>query len=158
MVEWDDVRSDFEPDAGLRDIYVNGASALVWEQALEFLLRADRARYLVDDIEWPLPKTAVEALQAWPDRSPLLVAEREGIEYACHFFNAEQIELDFWPEDIRGLEEFQALQRFVVDLGRATNRVVLVTYEGSEAAEIFRYDPGTDLTEAGSLASRRTRG
>jgi hypothetical protein len=158
MVEWDDVRTDFEPDAALRDIYVNGASALVWDQALEFLLRAGTARYLIDDVDAPLPKTAVQALQAWPDQSPLLVVEGEGIEYACHFFDPEQIELDFWPEDIRGPEEFQALQRFVVGLGRATNRVVLVTYEGSEAAEIFRYLPDTDTTEAGPLASRRTRG
>src|SRR5512137_953841 len=105
MVEWDDVRTDFEPDGALRDIYVNGASALVWDQALEFLLRAGTARYLVDDAETPLPDTAAQALQAWPDQSPLLVVEREGIEYACHFFNPEQIELDFWPEDIRGPEE-----------------------------------------------------
>ena len=158
MVEWDDVRTDFEPDATLRDIYVNGASALVWDQALEFLVRAGTARYLIDDVDAPLPKTAVQALQAWPDRSPLLVVEREGIEYACHFFNPEQIELDFWPEDIRGPEECQALQGFVLGLGRATNRVVLVTYEGSQAAEILRYVPDTDTTEAGPLASRRTRG
>ena len=156
MVEWDDVRRDFEPDGALRDIYVNEANAVVWDQALEFLARADHARYLIDDVEVPLPGRAAQALQEWPDRSPLLVVEREGIEYACHFFDPEQIELDFWPEDIRGPEEFQALERFVTGLGRVTRRVVLVTYEGSQAAEIFRYVPETDTTEAGPLASRRT--
>ncbi len=158
MIEWDDVRQDFEPDGGLRDIYVNGADPVVWDQVLEFLLRADTARYLIDDVDAPLPGRAAEALQLWPDQSPLLVVEREGIEYACHFFSLEQVELDFWPEDIRGREEFQALERFVAGIGRVTNRVVLVTYEGSQAAEIFRYVPGTDSTEAGPLASRRTRG
>ena len=149
---------DFEPDGALRDIYVNDTRAVVWDQALEFLLRADTVRYLIDDVVAPLPATAAEALQVWPDRSPLLVVEREGIEYACHFFNRDQIELDFWPEDIRGPEEFAALERFVGGLGRVTKCVVLVTYEGSQAAEIFRYVPDTDTTKAGPLASRRTRG
>jgi len=39
-----------------------------------------------------------------------------------------------------------------------TNRIVLVTYETSEAAEILRYVPETDATEAGPLGSRRMRG
>ncbi len=158
MVEWDDVRKDFEPDGALRDIYVNDASGLVWDRALEFLRHADTARYLIDDVDAPLPATAAQALQLWPDQSPLLIVERDGIEYACHFFDPEQIELDFWPEDIRGGEEFQALERFVAGLGRATHRVVLVTYEGSQAAEIFRYVPETNTTEAAPLASRRNRG
>jgi hypothetical protein len=156
MVKWEDVRRDFEPDGGLRDIYVIGADLSVWDRALEFLLQGGTARYSIDDVEMSPPARASQALEAWPERSPLLVVDRENIEYACHFFGTEQVELDFWPEDVGGPEEFEALQRFVVGLGRATKRIVLVTYEGSEAAEIFRYVPETDATEAGPLATRRT--
>jgi hypothetical protein len=158
MVRWDDVRRDFEPDGALRDIYVIGADAVVWDRALRFLMQAGTARYSIDDTEASLPERAADALQVWPERSPLLVVDREDIEYACHFFSTAQIELDFWPEDVEGAEAFEALERFVVGLGRVTDRTVLVTFEGSEAAEIFRYNPETDATEAGPLASRRTRG
>jgi len=158
MVSWDDVRDDFEPDGGLRDIYVLPASEAVWDLALGFLLEAGTARYSIDDVAAPLPASARDALRVWPDRSPLLILDREGIEYACHFFTSDRVELDFWPEDIRGRDEFVALTRFVVGLGRATRRLVLVTYESSEAAEILRYRPETDTTEAGPLGTRRTRG
>ncbi len=158
MVKWDDVREDFEPDGSLRDIYVVSADPVAWERALEFLLQTGNARYSIDDAAAVLPGSAAEALRVWPDRAPLLIVDREGIEYACHFFTPDRVELDFWPEDIRGPVEFAALTHFVVGLGRVTNRIVLVTYETSEAAEIFRYVPETDATEAGPLASRRTRG
>lgn len=155
MVKWDDVKDEFEPDGGLRDIYVMGATPLVWQRALEFLVQAGNPRYSIDDEDAPLPANAADALQASQDRSPLLVVDREGIEYACHFFAPDRIELDFWPEDVQGPDEFAALTRFVVGLGRVTRRSVLVTYESSEAAEILRYVPETDATEAGPLASRR---
>ncbi len=157
MIGWDDVRDDFEPDGALRDIYVVPATEAVWEQALGFLLQAGTARYSIDDVAAPLPASAAEALRVWPDRSPLLIVEREGIEYACHFFASDRIELDFWPEDVRGREGFASLTRFVVGLGRATHRTVLVTYESSEAAEIFRYLPETDTTDAGPLGNRGSR-
>jgi len=158
MVQWDEVRKDFEPDGGLRDIYVNEANAVVWDAALKFLVLGGKARYLIDDADAPLPGSAAAALEVWPRRSPLLVTEREGIEYACHFFDAKQVELDFWPDDVAGAKGFESLERFVVGLGRATDRDVLVTYEGSQAAEIFRYVRKTDSAEAGPLASRRSKG
>jgi hypothetical protein len=157
MVKWDDVRKEFEPDGGLRDIYVMGATPQVWDQALEYLLQAGNARYSIDDAQAPLPATASDALRVWPDRSPLLVVDREGIEYACHFFNPDRVELDFWPEDVQGPDAFAALLRFVAGLGRVTGHTVLLTYESSEAAEILRYLPETDATEAGPLANRGTR-
>jgi hypothetical protein len=152
------VRDEFEPDGSLRDIYVMGATPLVWDRALEFLLQTGTARYSIDDADAPLPASASDALRVWPERSPLLIVDREGIEYACHFFTSDQVEFDFWPEDVHGPSEFAALARFVVGLGRVTKRIVLVTYESSAAAEIFRYLPETDATEAGPLAGRRTRG
>jgi hypothetical protein len=157
MVKWEDVRSEFEPDGGLRDIYVMDASPAVWDRAYGFLLQAGDARYSVDDADAPVPASAEDALRVWPDRSPLLLVDRAGIEYACHFFGRDQVELDFWPEDVQGPDEFAALLRFVVGLGRATNRIVVVAYEGSSAAEILRYAPDADTTEAGPLARRRTR-
>jgi hypothetical protein len=157
MVKWEDVRSEFEPDGALRDIYVTDADTQLWDRALEFLLRDAGSRYSIDEVDAPLPAKASDALRLWPDRAPLLIVEREGIEYACHFFTPDAVELDFWPEDVRGPDEFAALTRFVVGLGRVTSRVVLVTYESSTAAEIFRYSPENDGTEAGPLASPRTR-
>jgi len=157
MVKWEDVRQDFEPDGALRDIYVADANPQVWDRALELMLRGGSSRYSIDESEAPPPATASDALRLWPDRSPLLIIQRDGIEYACHFFKAEEVELDFWPDDVRGPDEFGALTRFVVELGRLTSRVVLVTYESSAAAEIFRYSPETDATVAGPVGSRRTR-
>src|SRR5512133_2316107 len=131
MVKWEDVRSEFAPDGALRDIYVTDANPQVWDRALEFLLRDGSSRYSIDEADAPPPGKASDALRVWPDRAPLLIVDREGIEYACRFLTPDEVELDFWPEDVRGPDEFAALTRFVVGLGRVTSRVVLVTYESS---------------------------
>ncbi|MBA4750904.1 MAG: hypothetical protein H2055_01570 [Sphingopyxis sp.] len=39
-MEWSSIAQDFEPDGGLRDIYILNASLLVWENVWE-LLTAD---------------------------------------------------------------------------------------------------------------------
>ncbi len=158
MVAWDEVKGDFEPDGALRDIYVIDATVGVWEAALAFLLSGGTARFTIDDVEASLPATASDALRMWPDHTPLLLVVREGIEYACHFFVDDKVELDFWPEEIEGRSEFASLCSFVVGLGRATRRAVLVTHEGSEHAEIFRYVPETDAIEISSAGRRRTSG
>jgi len=85
MVKWDDGRHDFEPDGALRDIYVTDATPQVWDRALLFMLGEGRSRYSIDETDAPPPATASDALRVWPDRAPLLIVERHGIEYACHF-------------------------------------------------------------------------
>ncbi|MGH7381025.1 MAG: hypothetical protein ACREKR_02175 [Candidatus Methylomirabilales bacterium] len=158
MLAWDEVRQDFEPDGALRDIYVLAADSAAWDRALAFLLSEGTARYTVDGVALPLPKTAKEALSLRPDSSPLLHVERDGIEYACHFFTADEIELDFLPAHVAGPGPFEGLLRFIVGLGRSTGRDVLVTHENYLEAPILRYVAATGDVEHASPIGRRTGG
>ncbi len=157
MVLWSMVEAEFEPDGELRDVYVFGADRSTWERALAFLLSKGTTRFEVDGVVNGVPGSASEALAMRPASSPLLLVTRDGIEFACHFFDETAIELDFWPEDVGCAEEFDSLVELVSGLSRSTGRDVVVTHENRPEAEIVRF-----LAESGELVtagdpSRRTR-
>jgi hypothetical protein len=139
MLSWDDVREAFEPDGMLRDIYVQKADGDVWERAFTYLAKQGTSDYTVDEVKKALPRSAKDALGLRPDKSPLLLVNRDGIEYGCHFFSEEEIELDFWPEEIDGPLRLASLSDFISGLGHATGKDVVVTHENCPEIPILCY-------------------
>ena len=63
-----------------------------------------------------------------------------GVAMECHFFTPEEIELSFDPEDVTE-ESLQGLLAFMIELGNATNKAVIMTPENYRESPIFRYAP-----------------
>lgn len=143
MVEWSKLQDAFERDGALRDIYVRDVDVATWERALAFLRSVGDLRYTVDQVDSPLPSRAADALACSGEAVCCLVVARDGIEYACHFFTADEIEIDFWPEQVNGPDRLASLERFVAGLGHATARDVVVTQENWPEALILRYVSAT---------------
>ena len=141
MVAWRQCRDAFEADGSLRDIYIVNAGAAVWELALTFLRSAGSVRFDVDGQPAALPPTARQALGLRIVSSPCLSIQRDGLEFACHFFAEEEVELDFLTSAINGPETFESLMSFVRDLATATDREVLVAPENQSDRAFLRYDP-----------------
>ena len=139
-IEWRDVREAFEPDGMLLDIYVQDVDGAAWERAFAFLVGEGGVEYTVNGETARIPKTAAEALDLRPVQSPLMLVTRGGIEFACHFFTASEIEMDFWPEDVDGPRQLETLVNFLGGLGRAAGRDVIVTPENCPEAPLLRYE------------------
>ena len=140
MVTWEECRADFQPDGSLRDLYVCGGGLPAWEAALRVLRAKGTARYEVDGRTMSLPGSAREALTIRPMQSPLLNVEIGGIDFACHFFGSEDVELDFSPSEVDTADRFSSLVSVVLAIGKATGRDVIVTPENQKEAAFMRYD------------------
>lgn len=70
---------------------------------------------------------------------PLMHFTVSGVVLQCHFFTAAVIEFSFDPEQVTE-ETLRDLLAFMVDLGDATSKAVIMTPENCPESPIFRYD------------------
>lgn len=137
-MQWENVRSDFEPDGGLRDIYVRNANAQVWCAFLSKLAVGPfqfRTSHGVVAIK--LVSSFGEALRLSASDPVLLQIQlKTGLLLNCHFFCEDEIELDVDPRQVTDGVEFADLLEFVQWLANAVGERVIVTYENS-SYEIF---------------------
>jgi hypothetical protein len=144
IATWEACREQFESDGSLRDVYVRQACSEVWGSAFAFLSRGGDTRFMIDGVDAPLPRSHEEAFRLRPGSHPLLVVRREGIEYCCHFFSTEEVELDFLPQDVSGEKRFVALTAFIRGLGLGSRRDVFVTPENQPHLWFLRYEVARD--------------
>jgi hypothetical protein len=142
-VDWETVRSDFEPDGALRDIYARPADVATWDRALAFLASVATLRYLVDGVDGPVPQSAAGPLSR-SDGTQLLIVDIEPVGFTCHFFAVDEIELSFGPEEVQDQASLDSLGRFVAGLSKATGCDVLVTPENMPDRPILQYIAHTD--------------
>ena len=142
-IDWDLLSERLEPDGSLRDIYVRDAHEQVWAAFLA-ALSGSAFRYLVTHGDRPLDRlfTTFEAAAALRktdsvllqiDLSPTLTAN-------CHFFSAEEIELDIDPRHLPDAAAVSKVVEFMEWLARAVNRPVLLTSENQPQHVIVRVD------------------
>ena len=145
-VSWQMCRKDFEPDGSLRDVYVFDCDLETWRRVLSLLLAtSDAVRHrIAGGEELPAVSSAEQLLPYLTVGNPthvIVAFWRDGIEYVCHFFGMEEVELDFEPAAIDGPRALGSLVRLVGALGRATGRDVSVTPENGRDHPILTYSP-----------------
>jgi len=62
----------------------------------------------------------------------------------CHFFGADEVELDLDPQEVRSAADGELLERLLTQMGRATSQEVILTPENQRDSAIARYDPAGD--------------
>jgi hypothetical protein len=154
MQAWEELCQEFEDDGGLRDIYAMEVDEAAWERAYRFLITQPSRVFRINDQEETPPSTAKLCIGLRETASPLLLFQRGAIEFACHFFCEEEIELDFWPCAIDGQEGLDELCQFITELGRAAGRAIDVTHENEPDRLILRYDLALDKVIASPSADR----
>ena len=91
------------------------------------------------------PEEVVEPPSAGSDsRDPTGVGRDKdagGIEVACHFFTAHQIEFDLRPEEVTGPERLAAVTSFLHDLATAIGKSAVLTMENVPEAVVLRATP-----------------
>jgi hypothetical protein len=143
FASWELHKSVFEPDCGtLRDIYVKDTKLQDWKTALELILGGYPGAQLLrfrdgESSEAPIPSD-LDSLFHGDDGWSLLFTIAE-LELFCHFFDPSEIEFSFPPK--RATEtSLRPLLAFIVAIGDAIGRDVIVTPENGQQAPYFRYE------------------
>jgi hypothetical protein len=141
-MDWHQIKQDFERDGALRDIYVLETDLTDWQRVVEYLRQTHQPlEFQVNREPRPLPGQVRQIFNLRPEGGAAKLALRVGgVLLHCHFFSDEEIEFDFWPEDVKAQAELDALLAFMVDLHRVTQKAVLLTPENYKESPIFRVD------------------
>jgi hypothetical protein len=143
MMEWEQIKSDFDWDGSWRDIYVLGTTIADWQTLLDTI----RHRYTPLSFSrfgesCELPERAEEV--PWEARGAFLSFAVGGVQLNCHFFRSDEIEFDLDPRQVSGAREVNGLVEFMSCLGRRLGKAVVLTLENTQEAVILRYLPDRD--------------
>lgn len=131
----------WERDGSLRDIYVQDTGAVHWER-FDQLLSHYECSYAFDGVVAPFPGS--HSVLENREGSHLLSILLDGrIQIYCHFFIAEQLELDISPKEITGQFEHEEVLLFVENLARALKLPADITPENSEQKPFLTYSPNS---------------
>jgi hypothetical protein len=141
-IDWQRLREELQPDGALRDIYVRGADEQLWDRFLVALPESPyrwRLTHGEESVAKPLSRFSDLQFRE-TDRALLHVMLAPALILACHFFSAEEIELDVVPNDLQSDEAVGLLIDFMRWLGRVVNRPVVLTHENRRDDVILRIE------------------
>jgi len=141
-MKWEDYKTEFECDDGLRDIYVLETSVSDWQILVDFF-RSGVYEYScsIGGEEAVLPISVKEMFDGEYEFRPLLAVKAGAVILNCHFFIEEEIEFDLDPCEITN--EFHAEQvfAFMRQVGQVLNKEVILTPESYQSYIIFKFSP-----------------
>jgi hypothetical protein len=139
---FDDVAGFWEHDGSLRDIYVQNTGDLHWVR-FDRLLNQYDCKYTVDGMPQPFPGS--RSVFANRGASHLLSISVGGPAINCHFFIAEQLELDIDPKEVTGILAHERVLIFVENLAEALELPADITPENCEQNPFLTYAPDSKL-------------
>jgi len=140
---WNEIKSDFNVDGTLRDIYVEDIDIDIWNL---FLRKIEESSYKISFFHGELKKdlpnlfSNIKFLQQ-SDSTILSIWLNENIHLNCHFFIDSEIELDLTVQEIQVEQSFILLQEFMVWLSHVVKKEVKLTHEGMQNDVIMKVIP-----------------
>ena len=142
MLEWDQVRGEFDQDGSLRDIYVLWTTMEHWQSALDALRSSSfPMQNFRAGVETPVPSSAAEAFPEPGFADRLLSVDLHGPIANAHFFTETEIEFDLDPSQVVSQRELDAVLEFMQLLASATGRETILTPENDEHIQVSRVRP-----------------
>jgi hypothetical protein len=144
-MNWDEYKSEFQPDGRLMDICVVGADLNDWQSFVDFLRKTEAGLdYFVDEAPAELP-ASIDEVVVDQDHAHLLVIVLDGVTVNCHFLVLEEIELDFDPREIDCEAKAKVVFRLMSTVGRVLNKQVILMPETADGKPTFKYEPGVGI-------------
>ena len=138
--DWSVQKAAFEPDGALRDLHVLDATLEDWQRFIAHIVQRYGARMHGTGAA-PLVEDVIALLSTDPIRKGFLAFRVGGVWLHCHFFDVEEIELDFDPREIRE-PQLRALLDFMAEVGDLLAKPVRLTRESWPEFVFFEYAPG----------------
>ncbi len=137
----------FKSDGALRDVVVGDTSVEDWGRFRWFLVAGDYTlTFFSDDEEEPLPEEFSSLVQE-PEFGQLLQIDLGQTVLFCHFFGSEEIELDLQPEDVNSEEALESVLNFMMDLGNALDKTVVLTPANRHDRPLLSFTPGNSSVD-----------
>ncbi|WP_332851921.1 hypothetical protein [Duganella sp. S19_KUP01_CR8] len=133
----DELPELWERDGSLRDVYLVGIDFDGWERFIRYA-SAHQLTYKADGEGAVFPGLG-EAFRR-VDTSHCLSIWIGDVSVNCHFFQADEIELDVDPGEIIAEAEHMALLEFVAGASNAVGVSATITPEGSQGAPFLTFD------------------
>jgi hypothetical protein len=143
---WDDVSELFVADGSLLDAYVFDTTVAEWQAFVDLVRsRGWWFEYLEDNHPRRLPDRVDVVLERRADRAVLLrVKPGPEMWVHVHFFTAEEIEVDFSPDELQGQDRLDVVCGFLRAVGRRLGRPMVLTPENMPDRSLIGYDVATD--------------
>ncbi len=138
-LKFHEVAGLWERDGSLRDIYLQDTEAVHWNR-FDQLLSQYECSYTFDGVAAPFPGSHI-ALGNREGSHLLSIMLGSPVEICCHFFIAEQLELDISPKEITSPMEHEEVLSFVENLAEALESSADITPENSEQTPFLTYVP-----------------
>src|SRR4051812_42541950 len=117
-MDWQQIAPDFEPDGGLRDIYVFGTDLLDWQHIWDALRTWEPLPSLVIGGQSAImPDKVQEVLAASREQGAMLSVNVSGALANCYFWGHDEIQFDVDPREIIGPAQIEGLDRFMSLMG-----------------------------------------
>jgi hypothetical protein len=146
--DWPTVEPDFQADGALRDVYVQHTTLADWQRFVEYVRQHHQpVRFMIDGSSQQLPASVEHICELRRHSTPLLQFEVGPVTLDCHFFCDEEIELSFWPEDIRSSDDFGQVLGFLRTLSGVLAKKILATPENAVELPILTCSPTTSMVE-----------
>ena len=137
-----EIYDDLEPDGAHRDFYIENTSSDDWNTFLTTVPR------IVEEYECrsadgicELPSTFSEVRKIQEVSGASLLIKIDGKDVNCYFFTAEEIELDFIPNDFREENRWNQLVHFFQTLVNAIGLRGIIVQENNKKYLIHEIKP-----------------
>lgn len=140
--KWRSVRSVFEPEGSLRDIYIRDVTLVEWAKLIDHL----NTHYCIkfgDDKRAQIDKEYVINHLSDDTRSMehrLLIIALNNINVHCNYSVINEIEFDIDPKEINSIEDFESIEAFMISVSRTLKKKVILTGEADPEYPIYTVD------------------
>ena len=163
---WKDIKWIFEPDGSLRDIYVQDVTLSDWETLIDFLNLNYDIKFGEDEQNQIDKEYMTKYLkdETGDMESKSLKIDFNEVNFHCYFFLPDQIEFDIDPREIKTINDFESIEKFMVSISKSLKNQVTLTEENSPEFPLFKIDVEKDINiiltekEATELSRKQNSG
>ena len=142
---WNKAKWIFEKDGALRDIYVQNVTISDWQKVINLLNSEYKLTFGIDKekltnkIDFECVKTMF-ADETGELETKSATIDLNGVLVKCYFFLEDQIELDFWPNDINSETELNIILNFMKNLSSILKEQITLCGENQPEFPLIKID------------------
>lgn len=144
-MNYQDCKIEFEFDGSWRDIYVPDTDIQDWQKLIDFVHSGFYPYSCwIGGEEDNLQLRADAIFKAKSELTQFIQVQTGAVVLNCHFFTPDEIEFDLDPREIQSQVELNQVLQFMREIGRITNREVILTPENLKDFPIFKISSGSE--------------
>lgn len=142
---WKNIEWIFEKDGALRDIYVQNATILDWQNVVDLLNSEYKLTFgvcednLIDKIDFEFVKIMF-ADETGELETKSATIDLNGITIKCYFFLENQIEFDINPAEIKTELEFNMISNFMKSISLKLEKQITLCGENQPEFPLIKID------------------